>query len=67
MEAFIEGITGKTPALSHHRTMAVPSGQTAAGSDGAGALDQIPADHIGVQITALVLALLCWVWASGEQ
>ena len=34
MGAFIEGITGKTPASFHHRTMAVPSGQTAAGSDG---------------------------------
>ena len=56
MEAFIEGITGKTPASFHHRTMAVPSGQTAAGSDGKpGLWTRFRRSHIGVQITALVL------------
>ena len=58
MEAFIEGITGKTPASFHHRTMAVPSGQTAAGSDGKpGLWTRFRRSHIGVQITALVLCV----------
>ena len=58
MGAFIEGITGKTPASFHHRTMAVPSGQTAAGSDGKpGLWTRFRRSHIGVQITALVLCV----------
>lgn len=68
MEAFIEGITGKTPASFHHRTMAVPSGQTAAGSDGKpGLWTRFRRSHIGVQITALVLCvavLVLGVWGA---
>ena len=68
MEAFIEGITGKTPASFHHRTMAVPSGQTAAGSDGKpGLWTRFRGAISGYRSRRWCCALLCWVWASGEQ